>query len=145
MARRFYAQIRDELLHADTLKELSELYCEIRDETGEGCSTFRPVNVCIAGTGEVIGHISYNGRVWDQSWEMSSIACLDKSKLLYDNRLPTERLTKARKILIEAQRYLSSVRKSDFATAADRRRAEQCVCRELDRVWDLQCMAGATL
>jgi hypothetical protein len=84
---RYYATIRNELLHG-SLKELSEYYCEIRDESGEGCSTFRPVNVCIAGTAEAIGHISYNGRIWDRpvNGGLSIPLCLDDSKLLYDNR-----------------------------------------------------------
>ena len=84
---RYYAMIRGELLQGD-LKWLSECYCEIRDESGEGCSTFRPVNVFICGTADAIGHISYNGRVWDQPLNngLSVPLCLDDSKLLYDNR-----------------------------------------------------------
>lgn len=83
---RNYATIRGETRQG-TLKWLSECYCEIRDESGEGCSMFPAVNVHIAGTTEIIGHISYNGRVWDQSREMSGIPCCDKSTLLYDNRV----------------------------------------------------------
>jgi hypothetical protein len=87
---KFYANIRGEM-HQGDLKWLSECYCEIRDESGEGCSTFRPVNVYISGTTEAIGHISYNGRVWDQPLSNKFDAFtgfLDTSKLLYDNRLP---------------------------------------------------------
>jgi hypothetical protein len=84
---RYYATIRNETLHG-SLKWLSECYCEIRDESGEGCSTFRPVNVYIAGTTDCIGHISYNGRVWDQPLcnGLSVPVCLDDSKMIYDNR-----------------------------------------------------------
>lgn len=87
MTRKYFATIRGELLHAATLKEISELYCEIRDETGEGCSTFMPVNVGLAGTTEIVGHISYNGRIWDKPTCGGLIApCVDDSKLIYDNR-----------------------------------------------------------
>src|SRR5258708_2767136 len=84
---RYYATIRNELRQG-SLKELSEYYCEIRDESGEGCSTFRPVNVLVCGTVDAIGHISYNGRVWDQPLNhgLSVPPCLDTSRLLYDNR-----------------------------------------------------------
>jgi hypothetical protein len=84
---RYYANIRGELLQGD-LKWLSECYCEIRDESGEGYSTFLPVNVYIGGTTKAIGHISYNGRVWDCPLYngLAVPICLDNSKLLYDSR-----------------------------------------------------------
>jgi hypothetical protein len=85
--RKFYAAIRGELLHAASLKEISDLYCEIRDETGEGCSTFMPVNVYRAGTTDLVGHISYNGRVWSGSAYGGHIApCVDNSVMLFDSR-----------------------------------------------------------
>ena len=88
-AKRYYATIRGEL-HQGTLKWLSECYCEIRDESGEGCSTFRSVNVYEAGTTNIIGHISYNGRVWSGptgEHGLSIPLCLDDSKIIYDNRV----------------------------------------------------------
>lgn len=88
MATRYYATIRNELRQGD-LKWLSECYCEIRDESGEGCSTFRPVNVYVCGTVDVVGHISYNGRVWDKPVSNGGLSvplCLDDSSLIYDNR-----------------------------------------------------------
>lgn len=82
----FYCTIRGEMRQG-SLKWLSECYCEIRDESGEGCSTFLPVNVLIAGTTEIVGHISYNGRVWDKASCGGLIApCVDDSKVIYDNR-----------------------------------------------------------
>lgn len=79
---------------ADSLSLLSEIYCLARDVSGEGCSTFRPVNVREGG--KAIGHISYNGRVWDQPLYsglsmplysgLSMPLCLDTSKMLFDNR-----------------------------------------------------------
>jgi hypothetical protein len=87
--RKLYAVIRGELLHAASLKEISDLYCEIRDETGEGCSTFMPVNVYRAGAGtpDLVGHISYNGRVWSGPGYDGHIApCVDNSVMLFDSR-----------------------------------------------------------
>src|SRR4051794_35766970 len=83
----YYATIRDELRQG-TLKGLSESYCEIRDESGEGCSTFCPVNVFVCGTTDAIAHIPYTGRIWDQplSNGLAAPPCLDTSTLLYDNR-----------------------------------------------------------
>lgn len=44
------------------LADASALYCQIRDESGEGGSTFRPAVVRQNGKG--IARISYNGNVW---------------------------------------------------------------------------------
>ena len=86
--KQYYATIRGERRQG-TLKWLSECYCEIRDESGEGCSTFRPVNVYEAGTTKIIGSISYNGRIWDKPTRkgLSIPSCLDDSKIIYDNRV----------------------------------------------------------
>jgi hypothetical protein len=88
---KYQATIRNVVYGADSLKLLSEIYCRVRDASGEGCSTFRPVNVREAG--KLIGHISYNGRVWDQpvSWGREGEGlwiplCLDTSKMLFDSR-----------------------------------------------------------
>jgi hypothetical protein len=87
--RNYYACIRGELLHATSLREISEIYCEIRDQTGEGCSTFLPVDVKRAGTTEIIGHISYNGRIWTgPATNGLVVPCCDDGSLIYDNRLP---------------------------------------------------------
>lgn len=85
---KYKATIRRVEYGADNLKLLSEIYCLARDASGEGCSTFRPVNVR-EGAKE-IGHISYNGRIWDQPLNagLSMPLCLDTSKMLYDNRVP---------------------------------------------------------
>lgn len=87
MAFKYSMVIRRVDYGADTLSELSAIYCRARDATEEGCSTFRPVNV---REGEkIIGHISYNGRIWNKSVNvgLSMPACLDDSSLIYDNRL----------------------------------------------------------
>jgi hypothetical protein len=84
---KYYATIRDIQYGADSLQLMSEIYCLVRDASREGCSTFRPVN--ISEGNKAIGHISYNGRIWDQP--LSDRFCaftgfLDTSTLLYDNR-----------------------------------------------------------
>jgi hypothetical protein len=77
----FTATIRLIPYKTETLKELSEIYCRVRDETGEGQSTFGPVNVR-GPNGTLIGHISYNGRVWDiPKGQPTSV----RGNLLYDN------------------------------------------------------------
>lgn len=83
---RYQAMIRGVVYGADSLSLLSEIYCLARDVSGEGCSTFRPVNVREAGI--EIGHISYNGRVWNQPLNngLWMPPCLDTSELLFDNR-----------------------------------------------------------
>ncbi len=83
----YYATIRGERRQG-SLKWLSECYCEIRDESGEGCSTFRPVNVYKAGTTKIIGHISYNGRIWDNPTGRRGLSKIIKERWpIYDNRL----------------------------------------------------------
>jgi hypothetical protein len=65
---------------ADTLRELSAIYCRVRDATGEGASTFRPVDV--REDDKHIGYLSYNGRIWEgrpANWNGNS------TKLIYDN------------------------------------------------------------
>ncbi len=58
----FCAKIRSVTHKAETLKELSEAYCRVRDDSGEGMSTFR--NAIVKQNGKVVGYISYNGRIW---------------------------------------------------------------------------------
>jgi hypothetical protein len=89
---KYQATIRNVVYGADSLKLLSEIYCLARDVSGEGCTTFRPVNVREGG--KEIGHISYNGRVWDQPVShgregegLSIPLCLDTSKIIFDNRV----------------------------------------------------------
>jgi hypothetical protein len=82
----YTAKIRDTIIISEDLSVLSKAYCRIRDESGEGGSTFPPANV--RQDGKPIGHISYNGRIWDQPLNRgrSLPLCLDDSKMLYDNR-----------------------------------------------------------
>jgi hypothetical protein len=63
-----------------TLEEASRKFCIARDRAGEG-ATRTPTPLIVDERGVVIGHISYNGRVWSGS-EYGVDA-----QLLYDNCL----------------------------------------------------------
>ena len=61
-----------------SLKVASQAYCTIRDETGEGGSTF-PDGRIVSDDGDVY-RVSYNGRIWDNKpWSADD-------KPVYDNR-----------------------------------------------------------
>lgn len=77
--------IRGEQHHGegpDAFQCLSETYCRLRDKSGEGASTFPSPNVRRGG--KIVGHISYNGRVWQGSERDFDIR---SGVLLYDNRV----------------------------------------------------------
>lgn len=63
---------------AETLKELSEIYSRVRDESGEGNSTFPKPTV--RNGKSIIGVFSYNGRIWSGDSAPGSV-------LIYDNRV----------------------------------------------------------
>lgn len=51
----------------ESVAHASALYCALRDESGEGASTFPEAALFTRGTfgrTEPLGRISYNGRVW---------------------------------------------------------------------------------
>lgn len=62
----------------NAFRYLSGVYCKARDESGEGNSTFRSVD--IKRDGKIVAHISYNGRVWAGPRKTSGTGTL-----LYDN------------------------------------------------------------
>lgn len=65
-----------------TFADASKLYCATRDRHGEGASRTPPADI-VDAAGKLIGHISYNGRVWAgdrRDWS-------DKTALLFDNRM----------------------------------------------------------
>lgn len=65
-------------LAATNWAEASSLYCERRDRSGLGASTFPEALLLIAET--PVGRISYNGRIWlPGDWEPGT-------EPLYDNR-----------------------------------------------------------
>ncbi len=78
---KLYAKIRLIDYGPCALKELSEIYCRVRDETGEGASTFHSVNIKNPD-GYIVGHIAYNGRIFAGPLGFWTAA----TKLLYENR-----------------------------------------------------------
>lgn len=55
-------QLRGQRLSASTLERLSSMYAKIRDDSGEGASTFPHVNV--EEGGKIVACISYNAKIW---------------------------------------------------------------------------------
>jgi hypothetical protein len=77
----FTCEIRRVAYGADTLAELSAIYCRVRDASGEGASTF-PMPSVKQGD-KVIGRIAYNGRIFkkpDRETDGENLV------LLFDNR-----------------------------------------------------------
>jgi hypothetical protein len=59
--------------------QASQMFCAARDKAGEGASTV-PSPLIVDDAGGVIGHVSYNGRVWPrEAWTADAAP-------LYDNR-----------------------------------------------------------
>ncbi len=66
-----------------SLQECSETYSNVRDGLGLGAS--RLSAAALFQDGKVVGHISYNGRVWAGSAKDWT----SQTALLYDNRAET--------------------------------------------------------
>jgi hypothetical protein len=62
-----------------SFEEASRLFCAARDKMGEGASR-TPSPKIVDERGEVIGHVSYNGRVW------AGATYVPHATPLYDNR-----------------------------------------------------------
>jgi len=65
-----------------SFEEASRMFCAARDKMGEGASC-TPCPIIIDERGEVVGHVSYNGRVWAGATYVAHAAPL------YDNRAET--------------------------------------------------------
>ena len=57
-------RIGTKLIPVDSVEHAQEVYCRLRQESGEGYSTFREGQVFSVPRKQV-ARISYNGRVWD--------------------------------------------------------------------------------
>jgi hypothetical protein len=63
-----------------TFAQASQMFCIARDKAGEGSSR-TPSPLIVDDAGAVIGHVSYNGRVWPgPTWTADCTP-------LYDNRV----------------------------------------------------------
>ena len=65
---KYEADIAGRVMRRDTLKEMSELYCAIRDVRYAGSSKFPRARVKDQ-SGKTVAFISYNGKVWRGSPE----------------------------------------------------------------------------
>ena len=75
----FTFKLRNETYTASTLAKLSEIYCSVRDASGEGYSTFPTPS--IRDGKSIVGKFSYNGRIW------SDMEYNPTAKPIYDNRV----------------------------------------------------------
>lgn len=73
-----FIQVGAGLYPISSFAQASQMFCIARDKVGTGVSD-TPTPLIVGGDGEVIGHISYNGRVWPGStWTAAA-------KPLYEN------------------------------------------------------------
>lgn len=63
ITRTMYLQIGRKRYHVASFKEASDKFCAARDASGNGASR-TPSPLLVDDAGAVIGHVSYNGRVW---------------------------------------------------------------------------------
>jgi hypothetical protein len=74
-----FLQIGRKRFQIASFEEASRMFCAARDKLGEGASR-TPSPKIVDERGEVIGHVSYNGRVWAGETYVPDAAPL------YDNR-----------------------------------------------------------
>jgi hypothetical protein len=74
-----FLQIGRRRYQVATFEQASLMFCAARDASGEGASTI-PSPKIVDERGEVIGHVSYNGRVW------AGASYVPDAQPLYDNR-----------------------------------------------------------
>ena len=74
-----FLQIGRTRFQVNTLEEASRMFCVARDKAGEGASR-TPSPLVVDEKGAIIGHLSYNGRVW------SGPTYAADAELLYDNQ-----------------------------------------------------------
>lgn len=55
-------KVKGRTYSCETLKDCSKIFCAMRDQSGEGASTFPDGR--IFENGKRIARVSYNGRVW---------------------------------------------------------------------------------
>jgi hypothetical protein len=68
-----FIQVGGRLYPVATLAQASQMFCTARDIAGQGASN-TPTPLIVDGAGSVIGHVSYNGRVWSGAdWTPSAM------------------------------------------------------------------------
>jgi hypothetical protein len=75
-----FLQIGRRRYQVATFEQASLMFCAARDASGEGASTI-PAPTIVDERGDIIGHVSYNGRVWPGGSYVAD------AQPLYDNRI----------------------------------------------------------
>lgn len=79
LTKPMFLQVGDHRYQVASFAQASQMFCIARDKSGEGASSV-PSPLIVDDAGEVIGHVSYNGRVWPGSeWTADATP-------LFDNR-----------------------------------------------------------
>lgn len=63
LVRSMFLKVGRRLFQVASFEEASRMFCAARDKAGEGASR-TPSPQIVDERGEVIAHVSYNGRVW---------------------------------------------------------------------------------
>jgi hypothetical protein len=79
-AKTMFLQIGRKRFQVATFEQASRMFCVARDKSGEGASR-TPTPKIVDERGDVIGHVSYNGRVW------AGASYVPGAQPLYDNRV----------------------------------------------------------
>lgn len=80
LTKAMFLQVGRMRFQVATFEQASLMFCAARDEADEGARR-TPIPLIVDEQGTIIGHISYNGRVW------SGPTYASDAKLLYDNRV----------------------------------------------------------
>jgi hypothetical protein len=80
ISKPMFLQVGSRRYPVASFEQASQMFCTARDVHGEGGSK-TPSPLIVDDAGEIIGHVSYNGRVWPGA-EWSADAAP-----LYDNRV----------------------------------------------------------
>ena len=78
-SKTMFLEIGRKRFQISSFEEASRLFCTARDKMGEGASR-TPSPKIVDERGEVIGHVSYNGRVW------AGATYVSQATPQYDNR-----------------------------------------------------------
>jgi hypothetical protein len=79
-AKAMFLQIGRKRFQIASFEQASLMFCAARDKAGEGASR-TPSPKIVDERGEVIGFVSYNGRVW------AGVSYVPDAQPLYDNRV----------------------------------------------------------
>jgi hypothetical protein len=79
LTKPMFLEIGRKRFQVASFEEASRMFCAARDKAGEGASR-TPTPKIVDEAGIIIGHVSYNGRVW------AGASYVADAQPLYDNR-----------------------------------------------------------